>query len=48
MSLPNPVNIMVWVWDTVPSYRLRRADLKTYLTNLFGEYEGDFYIEVCL
>jgi hypothetical protein len=37
---------MAWQWDTYDTYRLNKADLEEYLTELFGSY--DFYIQVSL
>lgn len=37
---------MPYVWDSVPSYRLRQADVNNYLKNKFGYYE--FYLQVTL
>ena len=37
---------MSYVWDTFPDYRLNRADLQAYLTELYGSF--DFFIEVRL
>lgn len=30
---------MTYIWDEIPSYRLRKSDVENYLLRKFGNYE---------